>query len=285
MLTRIDAMRTGELPGAESTVVEEHLRRCPSCGESVDDLMQLSTAVRSLAATDAAVPAPQDRFEVIDHSGLTVLVAFSPRGLTMLRTGCSEDEFRVAYEQKMGRVLGSGTLPDELRRQVIAALDGEGVRDPAVDLRDRREFDLAVLDVLRKIPRGEVRTYGWVAREAGRPAAVRAVGNICARNVVPLVVPCHRVVPADGGIGHYAFGAAMKRELLRREGVPVEELETLAREGVRFIGSKTTHIFCVPTCRYARRIQETNRVPFHDEKEAAAHGFRPCKRCSPVVAA
>jgi O-6-methylguanine DNA methyltransferase len=145
------------------------------------------------------------------------------------------------------------------------------------------ELEREVLNTLSSIPRGEVRTYAWVARQVGRPKAVRAVGNILANNVVPIVVPCHRVVPTAGGIGNYAFGSAAKRELLKREGVDVDALEALDREGVRYIGSKTTKIVCFPTCKDARRIREENRVPFHTETEALEKGFRPCRRCQPFA--
>ena len=113
---------------------------------------------------------------------------------------------------------------------------------------------------------------------------MRAVGTICARNLVPLVVPCHRVVPATGGVGNYAFGIPMKRELLRREGVDVESLEQLARGGVRYIGSRTTKIVCFPTCRDAKRIREENRVPFRGAEQAKEKGFRPCLHCQPFAA-
>jgi hypothetical protein len=113
---------------------------------------------------------------------------------------------------------------------------------------------------------------------------VRAVGTICARNAVPLVVPCHRVVPASGGVGNYAFGSAAKRELLQREGVDVEALETLGRKGVRYIGSRTTKIVCVPTCKDAKRIREENRVAFRAADQATEKGFRPCLRCQPFAA-
>jgi len=76
----------------------------------------------------------------------------------------------------------------------------------------------------------------------------------------------------------------LKREMLEREGVDVERLEELAKEGVRLIGSKTTHIVCCPTCKDARRIREENVVPFHDIDEAIERGFRPCKRCQPFAA-
>jgi methylated-DNA-[protein]-cysteine S-methyltransferase len=83
-------------------------------------------------------------------------------------------------------------------------------------------FRRAVLDTLhREVHRGEVVTYGALARQAGNPRAVRAVGTACATNPVPIVVPCHRVVPGAGGVGSDAGGPARKRELLALEGAPV----------------------------------------------------------------
>ncbi|MGZ8781790.1 MAG: methylated-DNA--[protein]-cysteine S-methyltransferase, partial [Thermoanaerobaculia bacterium] len=125
----------------------------------------------------------------------------------------------------------------------------------------------------------------WVARQVGRPKAVRAVGSDCAKNTIPFVVPSHRVVPSTGGVGQYAFGPALKREMLRREGVDVDALETLGRKGVRYIGSKTTKIVCFPTCRDARRIRDENRVPFRAADEATEKGYRPCRRCQPFAIA
>ena len=67
-------------------------------------------------------------------------------------------------------------------------------------------------------PAGETRTYGEVAEAIGAPRASRAVGSACGTNPVPIVVPCHRVVPATGGVGNYGLGPDRKVELLRREG-------------------------------------------------------------------
>jgi methylated-DNA-[protein]-cysteine S-methyltransferase len=75
----------------------------------------------------------------------------------------------------------------------------------------------AVWQALARIPFGEVRTYAQVARELGRPGAARAVGAACAANPVSLIVPCHRVVAADGGLGGYTGGPARKRWLLAHE--------------------------------------------------------------------
>jgi methylated-DNA-[protein]-cysteine S-methyltransferase len=285
-LTRIDAMRTGELPESEAHAVHTHLRTCPSCDESVADVSGLAQAVKALRVESprSCRSAFSDRLDVVDVAGRRVWVAFSDRGLTMIHSGGSEEQFRERYCEHTARDLTRAELPARLREQVISALEGLGVEKPKVDLGDVTEFERNVLEILTRIPRGEVRTYAWVARQAGRPSAVRAVGNICARNVVPFVVPCHRVVPTSGGVGNYAYGAPVKRALLEREGVPIDELEQLARQGVRYVASKTTGIFCVPTCRDARRIQDKNRVSLHDESEALKKGFRPCKRCQPIAA-
>lgn len=84
---------------------------------------------------------------------------------------------------------------------------------------DVSAFDRKVLDALRDIPPGKVTTYGEVARKLGRPRAARAVGSACARNPVPIVVPCHRVVPASGALGNYSGGKGLdtKAALLDRE--------------------------------------------------------------------
>ena len=290
-LTRIDAMRTGELPPEERTDVHEHLQRCRSCDESVADVETLAKAVRSLAVEpprscrDALRGQIADSFATVETAHGKVWVAFSDRGLRMIHRPASTDAFRAAYARKYGALLEEAPLPEKLRKQVVAAVEGQGVDQPLVDFEEKTELESDVLRALTRIPRGEVRTYAWVAQQVGRPKAVRAVGSICAKNVVPFVVPCHRVVPATGGVGEYAFGIPMKRELLRREGVDVDALDALARRGIRLIGSKTTKIVCFPTCKDARRIREENQVPFHAAEEATAKGFRPCRRCQPFAVA
>jgi methylated-DNA-[protein]-cysteine S-methyltransferase len=83
-------------------------------------------------------------------------------------------------------------------------------------------FRRAVLETLhREVHRGEVVTYGALARQAGNPRAVRATGSACATNPIPIVVPCHRVLPASGRLGNYGGGPERKRVLLTLEGAPV----------------------------------------------------------------
>jgi len=283
VLTRVDALRTGELEPEEQSQVHEHLRTCPTCDDSLGDMNALALSVKALAVTPprSCKEAVTDSYELLDE----VWVAFTPAGLRMILRGGTVEEFRSAYCTRYGRSLKPGTLPEALRKQVVAGLEGEGVEKPRVDWSsEQTPLEHDVLTLLTRIPRGEVRTYEWVARQIGRPRAVRAVGNILARNVVPLVVPCHRVVPASGGVGNYAFGSALKRELLKREGVDVDALETLAKKGVRYVGSRTTKIVCFPTCKDAKRIREENRVPFRAADQATEKGFRPCLRCQPFAA-
>lgn len=80
------------------------------------------------------------------------------------------------------------------------------------------EFEKKVYDAVLKIPKGEVRTYKWVAAKIGRPRAVRAVGNALNKNPYPGIVPCHRVIRSDGSIGGFAKGPARKRKMLKAEG-------------------------------------------------------------------
>lgn len=88
------------------------------------------------------------------------------------------------------------------------------------------EFDLKILRLVLKIPRGEVRTYKEVA-ESMDSRAWRAVGNVMARNPFPLVIPCHRVVKSNMTLGNYGGGVEMKKELLKKEGVKIKGLRVV----------------------------------------------------------
>jgi methylated-DNA-[protein]-cysteine S-methyltransferase len=92
----------------------------------------------------------------------------------------------------------------------------------------RPAFQQAVLRAEHAIPRGRVSTYGLIARHLGRSGASRAVGNALATNPFPLLVPCHRAVRADGALGGYQGGSAMKRVLLEREGIAFDRAGRVA---------------------------------------------------------
>ena len=117
---------------------------------------------------------------------------------------------------------GSPRWVRRLARRVAGHLSGrlDPFRDVPVDLSALTPFRRAVLEAARAIPPGEVRTYGDLARDVGRPGAARAVGGAMGANPAPLVIPCHRVVAA-GGLGGFSGpgGLAIKRALLAAEGV------------------------------------------------------------------
>jgi O-6-methylguanine DNA methyltransferase len=88
-------------------------------------------------------------------------------------------------------------------------------------------YQESVLRATCTIPRGEVRTYAWVAAQAGHPKATRAAANALHNNPVAIIVPCHRVVPSTGEVGGYACGTALKARFLKAEGVPVDDRNSL----------------------------------------------------------
>jgi O-6-methylguanine DNA methyltransferase len=267
--------------------IEQHLESCNSCHESADDVEDFAKIFRGLEPEAPKVSLCEtlcDCFETVEVDDKRVWVAFSKNGIKRIDLRpADEASFRRSYLERFGRELRPGKLSDAQRQAIVRALGGEETSLPELDTAALTPFEQEVLRVIARIPRGEVRSYEWVAQRVGRPRAVRAIGNVMANNPLPFVLPCHRVVPSQGGIGNYGFGTEMKRELLASEGTPVEELEQLAREGVRFIGSRTTKIFCFPTCKDARRIREDNRVPFHSVGEAEEKGFRGCRRCLPAA--
>ncbi len=115
---------------------------------------------------------------------------------------------------------GSAIRPaTPLARDLARYFSGEAVDfdDYAVDLTDYTDFERRVYEATRAIPAGEIRTYGEIAAAIGRPEASRAVGNALGRNPACIVIPCHRVVAANGGLGGFTGGLRWKRALLQLE--------------------------------------------------------------------
>jgi O-6-methylguanine DNA methyltransferase len=230
------------------------------------------------------VPMGVDTYAALDTPIGLLQVAWTAEGISAVRLASHEDEFERWFSARMSRrAARAGSLPERLAVQIEEAIAGRP-RRLRFDLGRLSAFEQEVLRKTVQIPRGEVRPYAWVAREIGRPRAVRAVGTALGHNPIPVLIPCHRVVRTDGGLGEYSMGGTeVKREMLSREGVDSGWLAELAASGVRYLGSRTTHVFCLPTCRHARRILSPNRVPLRDEREALRAGFRPCTRCRPAL--
>ena len=146
--------------------------------------------------------------------------AVSPRGLAMLTLPrptrqSALDELRARYPTAvLAEETVLGDLPERLRRY----LAGERVDFPqALDLTAGTPFQQQVWAVLRRIPAGETRSYGWVAAAIGQPKAARAVGQAVGANPINIIVPCHRVVGSDGSLTGYGGGLPLKQRLLDLE--------------------------------------------------------------------
>lgn len=211
----------------------------------------------------------------------TVAVTFNPEGVTSLDIA---EGFEARFEDRFGKRLIRAEAPDAWRRHIPEAIERGRPGKLPVDLRSVTDFQQHVLRTTATIPKGEVRPYGWVAREVHRPQAVRAVGSAVARNPVPLIIPCHRVVRSDGRIGNYSLGGPQNKvSLLEREGAGPGRLEDLARRHIRVQANLGTGVFCLPTCHVIRNAPRADILDFHSSSEAIAAGHHPCVECRPAA--
>jgi methylated-DNA-[protein]-cysteine S-methyltransferase len=196
-----------------------------------DLLPDLSTAFPVAPPVDdvrrAGLAAAAGREGLLDVAYRTVDSPFGPLLLAATPVGL----VRVAFEREdhhavlaalaeaiSPRILRSGLGTDDAARQIDEYLNGRRRRfEVPVDLRLVHGFRRTVVTRLADIPYGTTESYGALARSAGNPAAVRAVGSACSHNPLPLVLPCHRVVRSDGTIGQYLGGTDAKAALLALE--------------------------------------------------------------------
>jgi len=106
----------------------------------------------------------------------------------------------------------------DLIKRFQAYFSGQSVAFPdELDYRGFTPFQRAVWQTTRRIPYGQTRSYGWVAHQLGKPGAARAVGQALGKNPFPIIVPCHRVLAGDGGLGGFSGGLETKNSLLTLE--------------------------------------------------------------------
>lgn len=178
----------------------------------------------------ATLPSPDGPFHL----------AVSERGVVAADVAVDRSGFEAGLRRRFAQ--GGGVViagPDDaasarlrsLLPQVEAVLRGEPVAQVAtpLDLHDRPAFDRAVLHAVQDVPWGRTASYGEIARRVGTPRAARAVGGAVGRNPIARLVPCHRIIAADGTLGGYGGDGPgerndaldLKAALLRREGVIV----------------------------------------------------------------
>jgi AraC family transcriptional regulator of adaptative response/methylated-DNA-[protein]-cysteine methyltransferase len=147
-----------------------------------------------------------------------MLVAASDKGVCRLSFG--EDSAVLAARFPNAQRVRGGERFARLLAQIVSAAEAPGEIDfspIALDVAGT-PFQMAIWEALRRIPKGETRTYAQLAAKVGRPGAVRAAGSANGANHVSLLIPCHRVVRTDGSLGGYAWGLDIKAKLLQREG-------------------------------------------------------------------
>ena len=250
------------------------------------DLASLATtAPETIAPAVLLETGLADGYVALTGPAGPMFVSFNERGVSSITLGTDRVDFEDKFTGLFGRpAVAVAALPKRIARALDRTLETGRIGSLPIDWDGMSEFQQAVLRKTAEILPGEVRPYSWIAREIGKPKAVRAVGTALARNPIPIVVPCHRVVRNDGRLGNYYYGTEVKRAVLESEGLDVDTLEDRSARGVRLTGSDTTRIFCNPTCRDARRTTERHLVEFRSEAEARAAGYRPCKHCRPAAA-
>ena len=164
------------------------------------------------------------------------VVAATERGVVAAGWATTEEGILADLRRRLGpvEVVADGPSADVLAGalpSLKAVLAGDPVQPATIpiDLDDRPRFDRVVLEAVRTVGWGETTSYGAIARQVGAPRASRAVGGALGRNPISLVIPCHRVIAADGTIGGYGGDGWMdrdrhlsrKQDLLLREGVTV----------------------------------------------------------------
>lgn len=273
MMTRTDALEAN----SDLALLEDALRQTASPA-AMDPAFRAS-----LRATLLSAPAPTLYAPMTTPLG-QVWVAYRDEVIRFVSSMDEETFLTRAREALDEPLFREEQPPAVVARRVLAAIEGRRPLPEQVDLSTVTPFQRAVLEAALRIPRGEVRSYAWIARELGHPRAVRAVGTALARNPIQYVIPCHRVIRSGGDLGNYSGGGVETKErALHYEGVDLPRLRDLAQRGLRFRGNAATRVFCLPTCSSSKHTSEQHAVFFHSEEEAFQAGYRPCKLCRPVA--
>jgi methylated-DNA-[protein]-cysteine S-methyltransferase len=178
---------------------------------------ELDARFRAAAAEAGLLDAAYD---LTDSPVGPLLVGATGRGLCKISFRADPEQAREELARTFGpRVLRSSKPLERVRLELDEYFEGRRQAfDLELDLRAIPDFNVRVLRELAQVPYGRTTTYGALAAQAGAPKAARAVGTVMNRNRIPIVLPCHRVIGADGKLVGYAGGLDIKERLLRLEG-------------------------------------------------------------------
>jgi methylated-DNA-[protein]-cysteine S-methyltransferase len=227
----------GECTASVKEAVNAHLQTCPPCQQIYEEYEGIAYCLESLPKPDPSCDLTK---KVVEHiAAIRRKDRATPIVLTSVQTPVGKlyvgfKENRIAYigvdtgepfedvrsriEARLRRPVTRGEAPPWLCATLDEFFTTWHVDDKVVDIEDLTPFEQAVLRAAAMIPPGQVRSYSWVASQVGRPRAARAVGQVMARNPLPLLFPCHRVVDSSGDLHNYGYGLEMKARLLKLEG-------------------------------------------------------------------
>jgi methylated-DNA-[protein]-cysteine S-methyltransferase len=295
------AAATGEAARPAVERVQVHVAECRGCRQDFARYRAIEGAVGALRSTpppagdaDAARARLLARLADLRTRLLTFGVFPSPLGPILLaRTehGVSLVEYLDRDDAGASRLLGGagvetrqdGTALEAFHRELLDFLGGRRTRlDWPLDMRlARSDFERAVLEATAAVPYGAVSSYTGIARDIGRPEAVRAVAQALRHNPVPIVVPCHRIVGLHGDlVGYAGHRTGLKQRLLAVEGVPTDHAR-VARRAMYHYDPNPDRQYCLPTCGDIAR-RPLGMVRLFARRELAENvGLSPCADCRP----
>jgi O-6-methylguanine DNA methyltransferase len=231
-----DDLRAGLEPRSEHAVA--HLRRCKDCQavyEEYEGVAYCLTCLPIVEPPEHLVPRILDHIKALRNRYRTKLsdnvtrvesplgdlwIAWRETAITFvgIDRGQGDEAELASIERRLSRPVRSADAPPWIRKAVRDFFETWQVDLSRIDISQLGAFEQAALRKAAQIPPGEVRSYGWIAREIGHPQAARAVGQAMARNPVALLFPCHRVVDASGALHNYGYGVEVKARILAMEG-------------------------------------------------------------------
>ena len=300
----IVATAMDEAPPASREKVQQHVGFCAGCRQDLDkyrSIDQLAGTLRRAPVTDDRASAVRGdlewRLTELRRKMVTCRVWNSPLGPLLIarsEAGVVAVEYLDTARLSASRLprmldlelVEEGVETEPFYQQLLEYLRGERTRLAwPLDLRlARSDFHREVLKVTADLPYGAVTSYGRIAREIGKPSAVRAVAQALRWNPLPIVVPCHRVVGGTGALTGYAGDKlSLKERLLTLEGVPTAHgaRETRVRRDSMYLRPDREAEYCLPTCGSLATFPLARLTLFSSSARAEASGLTPCDACRP----